>query len=90
MALPDSFLCVCEMTCIFMVKVIHPYVKSLNDLNEICNIQRTVWDVSVTVLNGDHLSLIYPENLTFWFHFISFISTLIFHLSFSNVRKYIL
>lgn len=41
-----------------MVNVVHPFVISLNYLNEIYNIQRTIFGISIAVLNGGKSKLI--------------------------------
>lgn len=47
-----------------MVNIVHPYVNSLNYLNEIYNIQRTIFGTSVAVLNGGKTQLIYLFDLS--------------------------
>lgn len=77
-----------------MVNIVHPYVNSLNYLNEIYNIQRTIFGTSVAVLNGGKTQLIYlwfiQKTWLSGFIFMSFISIMIVHSSFSSVSKYIL
>lgn len=77
-----------------MVNIVHPYVNSLNYLNEIYNIQRTIFGISVAVLNGGKTQLIYLFDLSrktdFLVSFLCLISIMIVHSSFSSVSKYIL
>lgn len=78
-----------------MVNIVHPYVNSLNYLNEIYNIQRTIFGISVAVLNGGKTQLTYLFDLSgktdfLVSFFMSFISIMIVHSSFSSVSKYIL
>lgn len=46
-----------------MVNVVHPFVISLNYLNEIYNIQRTIFGISIAVLNGGKSKLIHLFDL---------------------------
>lgn len=78
-----------------MVNIVHPYVNSLNYLNEIYNIQRTIFGISVAGLNGGKTQLTYLFDLSgktdfLVSFFMSFISIMIVHSSFSSVSKYIL
>lgn len=79
----------------FRVDIVHPYVNFLNYLNEIYNIQRTNFGISIAVLNGGKSKLIYlsdlpSENGLSGFIVISFISIMIVNSSFSGINKYIL